>query len=164
MSEYYAIVRSGAEDSLQHYGIVGMRWGIRHDRRVKAAKAMYKTNRKAITRDKSLSKDQKKTKIAASREQWMKERENAANRLYSLNSKETNRRVARMSSGKTYLLANTLGSYGALKYEASRAKGRGRLRAAAAGTIKDIGNNATLGVAGSVEHLRNIRARRKKQR
>lgn len=159
MSEYYAVVRS---DSLQHYGVVGMRWGIRHDKSVRAAKALYKANRKAIKSDKSLTKAQRKKKIAASREEWMQERENAANRLYSRNSREANRRIARMSSGKVYLLSKTLGSHGALKYTESRAKGHGRLRSAAVGTARQIADNATLGVGSGVEYVRNRRARKKR--
>lgn len=161
MSEYYAVIRSGSSDTLEHFGVLGMRWGIRHDKRVKAAKATYRTNRKAIKKDSSLSKAQKKKKIAASREEWMQERENAANRLYSRNSREANRRVARMSSGKAYLLSKTLGSHGALKYTESRAKGHGRLRSAAVGTARQIADNATLGVGSGVEYIRNRRARKK---
>lgn len=110
---YYAVERTGSSDTLEHFGVLGMRWGVRHDRRVKMAKARFKTDRKAINKDKSLSKTQKTRKIAASREQWMKEREKAANRLYSLNSKAANRKIARESTGKTLAKVALMGSAGA---------------------------------------------------
>lgn len=157
MSEYYAVVREG--DSLKHYGVLGMRWGIRHDRRVQAAKAKYKTNRKVIKGDKSLSKDQKQRKIAASREQWMKERESAANRLYSLNSKEVNSRVARMSSRKAIGQSSLMGSYGALQYNRLRSKGHGRVSASLIGGYANRANNALLGIPSTKEYLRNRKAR-----
>lgn len=162
MSEYYAVVREG--DSLKHYGVLGMRWGIRHDRRVQAAKAKYKTNRKAIKGDKSLSKDQKQRKIAASREQWMKERESAANRLYSLNSKEANRRVARMSSRKALGQATLMGSYGALKYNESRGRGQGRALSYVRGHNAGYMNSALAGVPAANEYLRNRAARPNKKK
>lgn len=124
---YYAVERTGSSDTLEHFGVLGMRWGVRHDRRVRMAKARFKTDRKAINRDKSLSKTQKTRKIAASREQWMKEREKAANRLYSLNGKEMNRRIARQSSKKTVAKAMLLGSTGSAMYDNMRAKGHGRV-------------------------------------
>ena len=161
MSEYYAVVRDG--DSLQHHGVLGMRWGIRHDRRVRAAKAMYKTNRKAIKRDKSLSKDQKQRKIAASREQWMKERVASANRLYSKQDKATNERIARMSSRKTFAQASLLGSYGALKYNQSRANGSARLRSAARAASANRRNNKSLGNVARQEYYENYDARKVKK-
>lgn len=27
MSEYYAVIRSGSSDTLEHFGVIGMRWG-----------------------------------------------------------------------------------------------------------------------------------------
>lgn len=170
MSEYYAVVREG--DSLQHFGVLGMRWGIRHDRRVKAAKAMYKTNRKAINRDKSLSKGQKQKKIAASREEWMKERESAANRLYSLNGKGMNSKIARQSSKKTIAKAALLGSTGSAMYDKMRSKGSGRLRSAVvSGTVGRI-DSALAGVPSLGYYAANVmrrpdvqqQARRKRRR
>lgn len=165
MSEYYAVVREG--DSLQHFGVLGMRWGVRHDRRVRAAKAMYKTNRKAINRDKSLSKGQKQKKIAASREEWMRERENAANRLYSLNSKGLNRKIARDSSAKTLAKVALMGSKGAALYNSRRGKGRSRLSSGAAGMIKGAVDSTSLGLATDIAsnyyYLKNRRARKKQR-
>lgn len=161
MSEYYAVVREG--DSLQHYGVLGMRWGIRHDRRVRAAKAMYKTNRKAIKRDKSLSKDQKRKKIAASREQWMKERVASANRLYSKHDKATNERIARMSSRKTFAQASLLGSYGALKYNDSRAHGVKRFRSALRAGNANARDRASGWNLSEEEYWQNYNARKVKK-
>lgn len=130
---YYAVVRSG--DSLSHFGVVGMRCGIRHDNRVKAAKRLYKTNRKEINRDKTLTKAQKQKKIAGSREQWMKEREKAANRLYSLNGKSMNSKIARQSVKKTVAKTALMGSGGSAIYDKMRATGSGRLKAGAFGVV-----------------------------
>jgi len=167
MSEYYAVVREG--DSLKHFGVLGMRWGVRHDRRVKAAKAMYKTNRKTINKDKSLSKGQKQRKIAASREEWMKERESAANRLYSLNSKGLNQKIARDSSAKTFAKVALMGSKGAAVYNSQRGKGRSRLRAGAAGMAKSMLDatpyvGTATDIASNVYYLKNREARKKKRR
>ena len=116
MGEYYAVVRSGQEDTLEHHATLGMHWSIRRDRRVEMAKDKYRADKKAINKDKSLSKTQKTRKIAASREQWMKERENAANRLYSLNSKGANKKLARDSGAKTLAKAYLTTSAGAAAY------------------------------------------------
>ena len=159
MSEYYGVVRSGAEDTLEHFGVLGMRWGIRHDRRVKMAKAMYKTKRKTIKKDSSLSNEQKKRKISASREEWMKERERAANRLYSLQNKETNKRVARMTSRGAIGKSLLMGSYGALKYTDSLAHGAGKFMSYVRGASADAHNNAVGGRLGREEYFQNRNAR-----
>lgn len=162
MSEYYAVVRTGTEDTLQHYGVLGMRWGIRHDRRVRMAKASYKTQRKALKKSGAIKTASGQRKLAASREEWMKQRESAANRLYSKNSKETNRRIARMSSKQALGQSYLMGSYGALKYNQNRARGKGKVSSFMKGRIADTVNNGLYGVPGTVEYLRNRRARKKR--
>lgn len=158
---YYAVERTGSSDTLEHFGVLGMRWGVRHDRRVKMAKARFKTDRKAINRDKSLSKTQKTRKIAASREQWMKERERAANRLYSLNSKAANRKIARESTGKTLAKVALMGSAGAAQYNRSRAKGGSRVGSAAKGVAKYNLDRLALGIPSVGYYVKNRRARKK---
>jgi hypothetical protein len=66
----------------------------------------------------------------------MKQRESAANRLYSLNSKGLNKKLARDSVAKTAAKTFLFGSKGAALYndQSSRSKGKGRLRGAAAAT------------------------------
>ena len=169
MSEYYAVVREG--ESLQHFGVLGMRWGIRHDRRVKAAKATYRTNRRAINKNKSLSKEQKQKKIAASREEWMKERENAANRLYSLNGKAMNKKIARQSSGKTLAKSMLMGSAGAAAYDKMRVSGGGRLGSAVKGSVVGGLDSTLYGLPSLGYYAANVarrpdvqQARRKKRR
>ena len=162
MNDYYAVVRSGAEDTLQHYGVLGMRWGIRRDRRVRMAKASYKTQRKALKKSGAIKTSSGQRKLAASREQWMKQRENAANRLYSKNSKETNRRIARMSSKQALGQSYLMGSYGALKYNQNRASGKRKVSSFMDARVKDTLNNALLGAPEITEYLMNRRARKKK--
>ena len=129
------------------------------------AKAKFRTDRKAINKDKSLSKTQKTRKIAASREQWMKEREKAANRLYSLNGKEMNRRIARQSSKKTIAKAALLGSTGSAIYDKMRSKGHGRVTSGIVGAA----GNALNGIpsyayyAANVIRRPGVQARRKKK-
>lgn len=161
MSDYYAVVRSDSEDTLEHFGVLGMRWGIRHDRRVKAAKALYKTRRREIKKDRSLDKATKQRRITASREQWMRERENAANRLYSYNGKEMNRKIARQSSKKTLAKAYLLGSSGAAAYDKMRSKGHGRMSSALVGAGASYVDSALLGIPSLGYYVKNRRARKK---
>lgn len=163
---YYAVVRSGSEDTLEHFGVLGMRWGVRHDRAVRAAKAKFKTNKREINRDKSLSKEEKKHKIAGSREEWMQEREKAANRLYSLNSKGLNRKIARDSSAKTLAKVALMGSNGTVTYNSMRAKGNSRAMSGFGGLATNAVSNAPyLGAAYNAAtigyYVKNRKARKK---
>ena len=163
MNSYYGVARSGAEDTLEHHGVLGMRWGVRHDRRVQAAKALYKTRRKATNKDKSLSKEQKQRRITASREEWMKEREKSVNRLYPRQDKATNRRIARMGSGRAFFQSSLMGSYGALKYNQSRANGSGVARSYARAGSAHVRNRLSRGTVEAQEYYQNYDARKEKK-
>lgn len=153
MGGYYAVERTG--EYLEHYGVLGMRWGIRHDRRVKYAKSRYKTVKKQMKKDRNLSDDQKARKVGKAREDWMQEREAAANRLYTLNSKGVNRKLARQSSAKTLAKTGLMGSYGALTYDRLRDKGVNKL-------ASGVADNYLYNAPGTAEYFYQRRLRKKK--
>lgn len=155
---YYATDNSG--DSLMHYGVLGMRWGIRHDKDVKAAKREFKTEQKQINKTKGLSKGERKERIGQAREKWMQSREKAANKLYSRQDKATNKAVARMSSGKTILHSMLLGSYGALTYRQARSAGNSKGKAVVKGILAEYGNQYTFSALSNSEYMRNRLARK----
>lgn len=159
----YSVVREGETDELKHYGVLGMRWGIRHDRRVKYAKNRYKTIRKDTKRQKGITVAEKKKRIAVAKEDYMQERENAANRLYSLNSKKMNRTVARDSVGKTLAKTYLLGSAGAMQYDRSRANGHGRVVSGLAGLGYNAASQYTGRAIDNAEYLAQRSARKKKK-
>lgn len=144
-------------DYLQHYGVLGMKWGIRRSR-VKAAKARYK-------RDMSSAKTSTGRKSAKQRYRAAKRnRANdtaIANRLYSKQDKGTNERVAKMSTGKALAQSYIFGSYGALKYNDARAKGMGRGKSAVKGALSEWNNNFQFNAPSSLDYLENRMARRK---
>lgn len=65
MSEYYAVVRS--TDSLMHYGIKGMRWGVRKAIESKNSKALSKQYNKALKKAKKLNT---KANISKSKQEY----------------------------------------------------------------------------------------------
>ena len=163
---YYAVVRSGSEDTLEHFGVLGMRWGVRHDPKVLAAKKKYKTDKKEINRDKTLSEAQRRHKIAGSREEWMKQREEAANRLYPLNSKGLNQKVARDSSAKVAAKTALFGSKGAVVYNSMKGHGDSRavsgLHAFGANVLSKAGILGPAYEAASIGYyLKNRKARKR---
>jgi len=161
---YYGTIIGG--ESLAHHGVIGMRWGIRHDRRVKSSKRGYKAKRKALKRNKSISKKQRRYRVKQAKGKWMNEREKAANRLYPLNSKGLNRKLARDTSANTLAKAAIFGDQGTVAYDSQRGRGRPRIVAATAGAATRAAVHVPVvgkGVTGAsyAYYFANRRARKK---
>lgn len=169
--------------NLQHYGVVGMKWGVRRARN-KQAKENYKkaedkafkayeksinSIEKGYKRGQNLSKKDYAREAAAERkyqqahkaakQQYKSDKSKSndlkiANKLYSKNSKE-------MNMGEAVLKSLLMGSYGTMKYEKARSEGSGVASSAGKAVLKNAGNTYALGVPSLVEYMKNRRARKK---
>lgn len=175
---------------LVHYGVLGMKWGVRRARR-KEAKQRYRDRtdkafkeyertianiEKPYKRGQNLSDKDLARQEAAERKysnaaakaksDYKKEKVDRsgdakiANRLYSKQSKEANRRVTSMSTGKAVCESFLLGSYGALKYNEAKGRGVSTGKSVAEAIIYNWGNSMTGGVLAAGKYLDNRFARK----
>lgn len=179
------------QDELKHYGVLGMKWGVRRARR-KEAKQRYRravdrayneqdrsinSIEKPYKRGQTLSKqDQARqaevfrkyndsvAKAKAEYKRAKKDRSNdaaIANKLYSRQNKEANKRVAEMSTGMAIAQSYLMGSYGALKYNEAKGRGTSTGRAVVEGVLYAYGNAFTGGLMSAAQYLDNRAARKK---
>ena len=133
---------------LQHYGVLGMKWG-QHRYRLNMEKAKYARN-SAKEGDKTAAQKNKLLEYA-------KQRENKAYKIRAKDErlssgKSTYNYTAKEGIGKSVVKAMLLGgSYGALKYNKARGKGSGRASSAGHAIVASILNSATLGAAQFIE-------------
>lgn len=66
-SNYSILVDENNQPYLAHYGVIGMRWGIRHDPQKAYARASTKFKKLAVKSDKALDKSTKYSKRANKR-------------------------------------------------------------------------------------------------
>jgi hypothetical protein len=178
------------QNELNHYGVLGMKWGVRRARR-KQAKAAYrkstdeafkKYEREINSIEKNYKRGQKMSDRDYAREEAADRKYQAAarkakdtykkaktdrsndaaiaNKLYSQQSKAANKRVAQMSTGEALLQSYLMGSYGALKYNEAKGRGTSTGKAVVEGVLKNWGNNLLGGVPGALQYLDNRSARK----
>lgn len=175
---------------LYHYGVLGMKWGVRRARRNIAKEAYNKRTDKAYKeyertiadieksykRGQNLSKKDQARELAAEKKyadatakakaDYKKAKTDRskdvsiANRLYSKQSKEANKRVVNMSMGKAMTESFLMGSYGALKYSEAKARGQSTGKAAVEGILYNSANMATGGILSTGKYLENRAARK----
>ena len=123
----YTSYEPDSYDDLSHYGVAGMKWGIRHDRinvgLNRQAKMRYKTNIQN-----GMSRNEAKAKYRSER---FKNDLATAKRRYTGEYESTLRKVVSDSAAKTIAKSAFLGSYGTLAYNRIRQRknGNGRTKA-----------------------------------
>lgn len=180
-----------SETYLQHYGVIGMKWGIRRTRRSDAKKKYKSSTDKAFKeyeksinaiekpykRGQNLSKNDYDREMAAEKKyqdavakakaDYKKDKVNKsrdveiANKLYSKQSKSANKRVAKMSNSDVLVESMLMGSYGALKFNEAKARGTSTGKAAVEGILFNYANNLTYGTMSIAKYLDNRIARKK---
>jgi hypothetical protein len=184
MSDYTIV-----NGELRHYGVLGMKWGIRRARRKDAKNAYKKATDRAYDKyektilkiekpykkgqnlsDKDIERESRaeseynaavaKAKAAYKQNRKSKANDTAiANRLYSKQDKNANKAVAQMSMGKALAQSFLLGSYGSLKYQEAKARGASKGRAVANAIANNWKNNVTYGSVSASQYLENRSAR-----
>lgn len=184
MSDY--IVTKDGE--LKHYGVIGMKWGIR--RAARKATADVRKARRAASReaDKAINKYNatwfgKKRRAAAEKnlddamnryaeadkkykDAYKKAKEQATKDMYEKKGydKATVERVAKMSAGKAVGQSILMGSYGSLKYNEAKAEGKSTGKAYVKAAIAANVNAATVGLASTIDGIDTRRNNKKKMK
>ena len=117
---------------LKHYGVAGMRWGVRRSSEFKEAKIASKGKSKSV----------RKKMLNSAREKALLKQQPGM-------SAGTAKRIAELSLGRSIAQNMFVGNFGAVHYNKARAEGVSKGRAWAGGILRTIGNYAAGNIPGA---------------
>lgn len=129
------------DNYLKHYGVLGMKWGIRRSRKF-AEKA-------------------KRTRNSAKAKEYKAKSRKIENYHKKMAGASTYNWVKNTSTGKALVQSYVFGTYGALKYNEARSKHASRGKAAVNALVYGTGNNLTGGILSVVEPRLNKNKKKK---
>ena len=142
-NEYYN------NDELMHYGVLGMKWGVRRASKMASKSQSLRTKSEKYA---SEGKTKKANALQAKANKLQNKSIKKMNKHTEFSGgKETVDRVRKQKLGKTVAQSLLFGTYGALKYNEARAASKSRGRAALNAVLWNAANEATLGLASVVE-------------
>ena len=143
--QYYRINKKNNEEELQHYGVIGMKWRFHRQANIasKIGENKKKLNNKETSNRKKAKAQKKIAKLKAKDARIQKV-------LDRRTTSDTQKRVKKMDTGDAIVQSILLSSYGALKYNSEKAKGKSTIEAGAKGLVSAYANGYTLSI---MEHV-----------
>lgn len=143
-------------DEFEHYGVLGMKWGV-HRAKVNKSKSNKHRNKAMASTGSKKEKEFKKA------EKYAKKSKKIQTKHELRAGKETYKKVDKTSVTKLLGELVLMGTYGSIKYNRSRAKGENVFTSFFNGAGHSILNTAFLGLPSFVEPRLTAHSRKKKQ-
>lgn len=158
------------DNYIRHYGVLGMKWGVRRSEKALEKAAQHRRNAKDYDSKQSLAKlsDKQRAKMTKNRNKELalakKEEQKAKDIEKKHRARAGDAAYERVKSTSTAKLVGqtwlTGGTYGALKYNQARAEGASRGKAWVKGFVSNVANNVTMGALSVVEPRRTASKRK----